>query len=119
MVCFFHPDRAAVGTCRHCGRGLCADDAAMVDDVVACRARHEAKVQDVLLLQTRGILQSRRADSAYTRNAIFYGFTGAAFLAFGLYQLRWLGVQALFFLIIGLLLGYAAMANYLEGRKLR
>jgi hypothetical protein len=119
MVCFYHPERAAVGTCRHCQRGLCSEDAALVGDVLACAGRHETEVRALLASEARAILQSERAASAYTRNAIFYGLVGAAFLAFGLYQLRWLGIQALFFLIIRLFLGYAAAANYLEGRKFR
>lgn len=69
-----------------------------------------------LLLQ-KNILQSRRVGSDYLRNTIFYGIVGTLFTAFGASQLRWLGLQAVVYLLIGLALLYAALANYWESRK--
>jgi len=57
--------------------------------------------------------------SDYLRNAIFYGVVGLLFTAFGVSQLQWLGLQAVVYAVIGLALLYAALANYLEGRKYR
>jgi hypothetical protein len=119
MKCYYHPDRDSVGICKHCQRGLCEDCAALVDDVLACRDRHEAQVRSLEQLTARSLLQSRRVGSAYGRNAIFYGLVGLLFAAFGALQLRFLGLQALFFMLIGLFLLYAAIANYLEARRLR
>ena len=68
------------------------------------------------LLQ-KNILQSRRVGSDYMRNTIFYGIVGTLFTAFGFSQLQWLGLQAVVYLMIGLSLLYAAVANYLESRK--
>jgi sulfite exporter TauE/SafE len=51
------------------------------------------------------------------RNAIFYGLVGVLFTGFGVMQYRFLGLQAVFFIMIGLFLLYAASANYFEGRK--
>jgi hypothetical protein len=68
------------------------------------------------LLQ-KTILQSKRVGSDYMRNTIFYGIVGVLFVAFGLSQLRWLGLQAVVYLTIGLALLWAAGANYLESRK--
>jgi hypothetical protein len=65
----------------------------------------------------RNILQSQRVGSSYLRNAIFYGLVGLLFAGFGIMQLRFLGWQALFFLMVGIFLLYAAGANYFEGRK--
>jgi sulfite exporter TauE/SafE len=53
------------------------------------------------------------------RNAIFYGLVGVLFAGFGVMQYRFLGLQAVFFIMIGLFLLYAASANYFEGRKHR
>jgi hypothetical protein len=119
MVCFYHPDQPAVGVCKHCQRGLCSECAAAVDDVLACRNRHEEEVQVLEQLTARTIFQSRRVGSAYMRNAIFYGLVGALFTGFGWYQYPFLGLQAVFFILIGLFLMYAAIANYLEARKHR
>ena len=65
----------------------------------------------------KNILQSKRVGSDYMRNTIFYGIVGILFTAFGFSQLRWLGLQAVVYLMIGLSLLYAAVANYLESRK--
>jgi purine-cytosine permease-like protein len=69
------------------------------------------------LLMQQNILQSKRVGSDYVRNTIFYGIVGILFTGFGISQLRWLGLQAVIYLLIGLALLYAAIANYLESRK--
>jgi sulfite exporter TauE/SafE len=68
-------------------------------------------------LTARNLFQSKRVGSVYMRNATFYGLVGAAFSGFGLWQLKWLGLQAALFIALGLFLLYAAIANYLEGNK--
>ena len=65
----------------------------------------------------RNILQAKRVGSDYVRNTIFYGSVGILFTAFGASQLKWLGAQAAVYLLIGLALLWAALANYLESRK--
>ena len=117
MNCYYHPDQPAVGVCKHCQRGLCAEDAALVDDSLACKGRHEEQVRDISQLMQRNILQAKRIGSVYSRNAIFYFLVGAAFTAFGFYQVRWTGLQGLFLLIVGLFLLFAAGLNFFEGRK--
>ena len=119
MNCFYHPERPAVGICKHCGRGLCNECAALVDDTLACRERHEEQVRGLNLVAQRGILQATRVRSGFVRNAVFYGLVGVLFMGFGLSQIRFLGLQAVFFTLIGVFLLYAAAANYLEGRKYR
>ena len=117
MNCFYHSTVSAIGLCKYCQRGLCGDCAAVVDDVLACKHRHEDEVHQLEQLTTRNLFQSKRVGSAYTRNAIFYGLVGALFTGFGAIQYRFLGLQAVFFIMIGLFLLYAASANYFEGRK--
>ena len=117
MNCFYHPDKSAVGLCKYCQRGLCAECAAVVDDVLACKHRHEDEVHKLEQLAARNLFQSKRVASGYMRNAIFYGLTGAVFAAFGIWQYRWLGLQAVVFIMLGIFLLYAAGANYFEGRK--
>jgi hypothetical protein len=115
--CFYHPEISAVGLCKHCQRGLCSECAAIVDDVLACKGRHEEQVRALEQLTARNLFQSKRVTSAYNRNAIFYGLVGVLFTGFGAMQYRFLGLQAVFFVLIGLFLLYAAIANYFEGRK--
>ena len=117
MVCYYHPDKPAVGLCKHCQRGLCSDCAVLVDDVLTCKNRHEGKVRELVELNKQNILKSKRAGSDYVRNTIFYGSVGVLFTLFGASQIKWLGLQAIVYLIIGLALLWAALANYLESRK--
>jgi hypothetical protein len=117
LVCYYHSDKPAVGLCKYCQRGLCSACAAPAGDSLACRNLHEDQVRALEELTKRNILQSRRVGSDYMRNTIFYGLVGILFTGFGLSQLRWLGLQAVVYLMIGLALLYAAVANYLESRK--
>lgn len=117
MNCFYHPERPAIGSCKHCQRGLCAECAVLVDDVLACKSRHEDEVRMSEQLTARNLFQSRRMSATYLRSAIFYGLVGVLFTGFGWMQFRFLGLQAVFFILIGVFLLYAAIANYLESRK--
>ena len=106
-----------MGLCKYCQRGLCPDCAALAGDSLACKSLHEEQVRAMEALLQKNILQSKRVGSDYLRNTIFYGIVGLLFSGFGLSQLRWLGGQALVYLMIGLALLWAALANYLESRK--
>ncbi len=117
MVCYYHSDKPALGLCKYCQRGLCCDCAAVVDDCLACKNRHEEQVHALELLMQKNILQSKRVGSDYTRNTIFYGVVGILFAAFGASQLEFLGLQAVIYLMIGLALLWAAAANYIESRR--
>jgi Flp pilus assembly protein TadB len=119
MVCYYHADRPAVGMCKHCQRGLCALCAAHVGDSLACRERHEKQVAAADEAMRGSILQSQRTAAGYVRNGVFYGLAGLAFVALGLIQYRFLGLQAVFFALIGTFLLYAAVANVMEARRYR
>ena len=88
-----------------------------MDDVLACQDRHEEQVRELMELNKQNILKSKRAGSDYVRNTIFYGSVGVLFTIFGASQIKWLGLQAVVYLIIGLALLWAALANYLDSRK--
>ena len=117
MNCYYHPEKPATGLCKYCQRGLCSGCAAPAGDSLACRNLHEEQVRSMELLMQKNILQSKRVGSDYMRNTIFYGTVGILFSAFGASQINWLGLQAVVYLVIGLALLWAAIANYLESRK--
>lgn len=119
MNCFYHPDRPAIGLCKHCQRGLCPDCAVLVDDSLACKDRHEKEVHALNQMAERNLLASARTGANYRRSAWFYLLTGLVFAGFGIYQIRWLGLQGIFLSLIGAFLLYAAVANFVESRKFR
>lgn len=88
-------------------------------DALACRDRHEDQVRKAEKAATRGILQAERAGAGYVRSGVFYGLAGLAFAILGIIQLRFLGLQAVFFILIGLFLLYASAANFMEARRFR
>src|SRR5512134_110435 len=104
MICFYHPDKPAVGLCKHCQRGLCSDCATLVDDSLACKNRHEEQVRALDEMTRQNILKSRRTRSDYIRNATFYGVVGLLFTAFGISQIQWQGLQGIVYAVIGLAL---------------
>ncbi|HNH27454.1 MAG TPA: hypothetical protein PLR93_10565, partial [Anaerolineales bacterium] len=86
-------------------------------DVLACKKRHEDEVHKLEVLSARNLFQSERVGSVYMKNFTFYGLVGLAFVGFGWWQLKWLGLQAVLFIVLGAFLLYASVANYLEGKK--
>jgi hypothetical protein len=55
MRCFYHPQADAVGTCKHCHRGLCSGCAAEREGGLACPDRCEAAVDAVNALIRRNV----------------------------------------------------------------
>jgi len=55
MKCFNHPQSDAVGTCKHCQRGLCHECASEREGGLACRGRCETQVDAVNALIRRNI----------------------------------------------------------------
>jgi hypothetical protein len=88
-----------------------------VADTLACKNRHEQEVVRGNLAQEQILLQSQRAAAGFLRNAIFYGLAGGLFAAFGIIQVRFLGLQAVFLILIGLFLLWAAASNFSESRR--
>ncbi|HEY5984102.1 MAG TPA: hypothetical protein VIU38_11580 [Anaerolineales bacterium] len=119
MICYNHPERAAIGMCRHCQRGICMECAALVDDVLACHSRHEKHVGAANLAAAHLNLQAQRIGVGYARNGVFYGLVAIVFVGLGVSQIRFLGPQALSFILIGIFLSYASIANIFEARKYR
>ena len=115
--CFYHPGAPAIGLCKYCQRALCTECAVIIEDVLACKKRHEDDVQALEQLTARNLFQSKRVSSGYMRNAIFYALVGGVFAGFGLWQLKWLGMQAAIFILLGAFLLYAAGVNYFEGKN--
>ncbi len=117
MVCYYHPDRQAVGLCVHCQRGICRECAQVVEDVLACKNHHEVEVRESLERARREQSRAHRARANYARNAVLYGLVGIVFTGYGGLEYRFLGLQAILLLLIGVFMLMAAAATLLEGRS--
>jgi hypothetical protein len=97
MRCFLHAGADAVGICKSCQRGLCADCAVEVGTTLACRGRCEADVSDINRMTAWSVKMVDSTANGLTSVAdgltsvgrtvkaasIFNLVTGAAFAAWG------------------------------------
>jgi hypothetical protein len=103
MRCFYHPDAEAVGICKSCQKGLCAESAVDFGDGLACQGCEE---------RVRALNASLgTADAMAASWSAFMGmgmlFVGGLFAAFGLFVLvAWDDAWgAAFFIGMGLAFG--------------
>jgi hypothetical protein len=125
MHCYYHQDREAVGGCKSCGKGLCAECAVDLGKGLACRGRCEADAQAVIDLVQRNIAlaptytkmrESMRESTKTTRysTAIFNLVIGAVFTLWGAVESE----RFALILVLGLcFIGYGCIGIF-QARKL-
>ncbi len=91
MNCFTHP-QAAVGICKHCGRGLCHDCVVEVELSLACKSRCEAHVAALNELTQRANAAFAKTAGAYTKTAVFMGLSGLLFTGVGVMTFKTSGI---------------------------
>jgi hypothetical protein len=64
MHCFYHQDKEAVGTCKSCGKGVCAECAVDLSKGLACRSRCEESARAIIQLVERNIQLSTTPTKA-------------------------------------------------------
>jgi len=77
LKCFYNPTRDAVGVCKNCGKGLCADCAVDVGNGIACKGNCEIRVKGI----NSAVMVNVRTQKTIT---IFYGTMGLVLIMFGL-----------------------------------
>ena len=90
MKCFYHHERDAIGTCKSCQRGLCAECAVEFPQGLACRSRCEEDVKGIIRMIQNSISVSPTASSLVRASrrtgvisAMFYMVIGALFAGWG------------------------------------
>jgi hypothetical protein len=109
MKCFYHPGIDAVGVCKNCNKGLCADSAVDVGDGLACVGACEQRVRD---------LNTKIAGSKPVMWALVYVLLGLLFGAGG--GVLWYddGFSSGWFLIVlGAVLVVAGWWNLVAARR--
>ena len=85
MNCYNHQSSAAVGLCKHCGKGLCAACTVDLGHGLACRG-HEAEVEAVrAMVSSARNTQTTNHRTKYLSPLFFLVF-GALFLAYGYFN---------------------------------
>jgi len=111
MQCFNHSDKSAVGLCKACGKGLCAECVSDLGFGLACRGVHEQRVTEMDNLISKNARLQNAVGGARYLAPIFLLFMGAVFTGYGLMQSRgkFLVLMGVGFLIYGI---YAFIANW-------
>ena len=84
MKCFVHQTADAVGLCRNCSRGVCAECASDRTSGIACRNRCEAAVDAMDALVRRNVVAAGKPGILHWAQVVIYlGIAVfAAFVAF-------------------------------------
>ncbi len=113
MRCFNHQDKDSVGSCKHCGKGLCPACLTDLGHGLACRDTHEQAVERINTLITRNSQAQSMAPKTWYVVPTFTGFMGLLFAGYGLFSPRG---PSTFTAILGLgFIAYSAVlfvANY-------
>lgn len=88
MKCFSHPDQNAVGTCKHCSKGVCSACAKESGWGIVCSHACETEVQALRAMVERNRKMVPVAAKAHQRNAVILFAMAAVFIAFGATQPR-------------------------------
>ena len=115
MKCFKHPEKDAIGMCKACNKGLCADCANDLGHGLACKGEHEEMVETYNMIIERNAKVYTSAPKNILIAPIFYAFMGAVFVWTGLTSRQ--GVTSFIF-ILGAGFIVFAIVMYLRNRKL-
>jgi hypothetical protein len=116
MNCFRHHQSAAVGTCKYCFKGVCAECANDTGIGLACSPQCQEEVKSVKALMDRSRQAFPFAAKTYFRNAILLALFGVVFFGFGFVWGKDSGLFG-FFLATGSVMAIGAIFSFLAGRR--
>lgn len=86
MNCFYHQEVPAVGICKSCSKGLCAECASDLGHGIACKGKHEEKVEAVNMIIEKNTKVYGSASKNSIISPIFYLFMGFVFSGYGYFS---------------------------------
>ncbi|SRR6266851_8887872 len=89
MKCFYHYDRDAVGSCKSCDKGLCAECAIDLGKGLACRDQCEDEVKAIMALVAENIRMAGKTPALLRKNRHSYLWSGAYYMVAGAVFLAW------------------------------
>jgi len=103
MNCINHPDKPAIGFCKSCCKGLCADCAATLPNGLACRNACEERVNLINQIIDSNQKVISAANVQVRSSGLFILLLGLIFCVFGFLPLLMSGSTATLFMgILGL-----------------
>jgi len=86
MNCFNHPNSSALGICRVCCRGVCAECAVDLGHSLACKGAHEDAAAAINALSLRSTKLLKVTRKSMFLGPLFFAICGLVFLVDGLRQ---------------------------------
>ena len=83
MNCFYHTDVKAVGICKACNKGICADCCTDLDHGLACKNKHEEMVETYNSIIQGNAKVYKNAGTNTVIAPVFYLFMGIVFAVYG------------------------------------
>jgi hypothetical protein len=117
MRCFNHPDSEAVGTCKHCFKGICRECVKDSGHGIACSLQCMDEIKSLYEVLNRNKQMYSIAAKTHSRNAIWLGLLAAGFIAFGLWIKNDI-VFAVYLFGMGALFVVGATFSFLNSRKM-
>lgn len=116
MKCFSHPQNEAVGSCKYCFRGVCAQCARDSGVGLACSDKCESEVKSVHALVERNKKLTAFAPATHSRSAVMLLLMAAVFIVFGMVS-RILFMKA-FLAVFGIVMLCGAALALINSRKM-
>jgi hypothetical protein len=116
MKCFKHPQADAVGTCKHCSKGVCGECASDTGFGIVCGPPCQEELRSIKTLLERNKKSYALVAKTHSRNALWLALIGLAFIAFGMIQRGnvFLPVLGAIFLL-GSVFSFLAARRYAKG----
>ncbi|MDZ4328378.1 MAG: hypothetical protein U1A73_25675 [Pseudomonas sp.] len=116
MKCFVHNDKDALGVCKHCQKGICADCLTLVGGSMSCKGDCEVEVAAGNYMMERGKKVYRNLGNQWGPSVFLNGIGGAFFVGFGIYNY---GRPSTWLLIgLGSTMLVAAFMSAVQGRRI-
>lgn len=116
MKCFNHPKNEAVGSRKHCFRGVCPQCARDSGVGLACSEACEDQIKSVHALVERNKRLTAFAPKPYFRSALMYTLMAAVFIGFGTFsKIRFMSA---YLIVFGVVLLCGAVLALFNSRKI-
>ena len=116
MKCFNHPQDDAVGSCKHCFKGVCGQCAKDTGMGIVCSPSCEVEVKAIYSMIERNRKMYALAPATHSRNVIWLSMLAVLFIAFGVFsEFRFLSVYLIGF---GILMFCGAGFSLLNSRRM-
>jgi hypothetical protein len=116
VKCFNHPQNEAVGSCKHCFRGVCPQCARDSGVGLACSETCEGEIKSVHALVERNKNLTAFAPKTHSRSAFMLTMMSVVFIGFGIFSK--IPFMSAFLIVFGVVVLCGAAFSLLNSRKI-